>query len=1060
MTVVVMVPALTALAFAGLRIQAEFTAAEDFNRMVSQVDTSMLITEVVHQLQTERGTVSAAVADGSITLPDTTDGLYRQTDAAISELRDKIGSLELADDTDSKARYNYAFNKLGQLASLRDLAESSTYPDLSVLSAYNAVVDPLVQLGREVTTAGNSAGRSPSRLAAAVQTISQAKEHASQLDALLMVSAVRNNFGSTTVQNQAEAAAAGFDASIDEFVAVATPDEQQRYNDGYSGSEVDKRRDFGQSALNGSDATAPLDFDRKTLRDASNAANDKLRGVETNFIASLRTQASDLASEATATAWQVVLIVIGAMLVALVLMLAMAQSLVNPLRRLRRGALKVANVTLPTTIERILADPNPVEAAKNAVAPMPVDTSEEVGQVARSFDVVHERAVRLATEQAMLRDNVNDMFVNLSRRTQALVERQLSELDKLEQNERDPDQLAQFFVLDHLAARMRRNSENLLILSGVGVARRSSKPVPVNEVIGAAQSEIESYPRVVIKSGPDTLVQGRVVNDVAHLLAELLDNATKFSAADTKVTVTSTHVRSGELAIQISDRGLGLSDDELADINGRLTDPPPFDLAVSRRMGLYVVARLAKRHDIKVRLHGEFNSGTSAVVVLPKKLTAGMTPGDGPQTPETAGRMTRARLAGASQPGVHTGVTSVVDTGPTVVGRTTRTGPVTGPTAPVAGPKTDPQAVPGAGQQPAAGPHTGQQPAVGAGSNSGPLPIPGSASTSGPLPLPGTGTNSRMQPASGSTSGPLPIPGSASTSGPLPLPGTGTNSRMRPVSGQNSGPLPLPGTGTNSRMRPVSGQNSGPLPLPGTGTNSRMQPVSGPNAGPETGPQPVADDGSESGTQRLPGNGPQQPGDAGGLTTPVPRPPTVSQPAVPPRSEPAHAAREGLARSPWFQRTVPTSVGGDGKGNGKGNGTTGNGGKGNGKGTKGKPGAKGKGTGRSGGSGRMADPKAVSASTLNWATAGEDGWSAVRRKLGETAQQAKVNDPLPRRTPGSRLVPGSAGERRLTSGDGAEPEPPSQHTADQLRSRLEGYQQGLARGRGEPGPAGQQPEEQ
>ncbi len=975
MTVVVMVPALTALAFAGLRIQTELNAADDFNRMVSQVDASMLITEVVHQLQTERGAVSAAVSDGSITVPDTTAGLFRQTDAAISGLRDEIGSLELA-DADSKARYNYAFNKLRQLTPLRNLAKTSTYPDLSVLSAYNAVIDPLVQLGREMTTAGNSTGQSPSRLAAAVQTIGQAKERASQLDALLMVSAVRNNFRSSTVQNQAEAAAAGFDASIAEFSATATPDEQQKYNDGYSGSDVDKRRDFAQAALAGSDPTSPLDFDLKTLRDASVGANNKLRGVETNFIAALRTQASGLAGEATTTAWQVVLIVIGAMLIALALMFVMAQSLVNPLRRLRRGALKVANVTLPTTIERILADPNPVEAAKNAVAPMPVDTSEEVGQVARSFDVVHERAVRLATEQAMLRDNVNDMFVNLSRRTQALVERQLSELDKLEQNERDPDQLAQFFVLDHLAARMRRNSENLLILSGVGVARRSSKPVPVNEVIGAAQSEIESYARVVVKPGPESLVQGRVVNDVAHLLAELLDNATKFSAADTKVTVTSTHVRSGELAIQISDRGLGLSEDELADINNRLTDPPPFDMAVSRRMGLYVVARLAKRHDIKVRLHGEFNAGTSAVVVLPKKLTAG-TPAGGPMAPASASQANRADALGQARPGVHTGVTAVVNTGPTVAGvgppaRTgpntgsqpvTRTGPVTSPTGPVTAPETGtktgpvaganrgaqagaaagpqagqparPQAGPHTGQHPAVGPHTGQHPAVGtgrntgpqqiigtgqapqpgAGSNSGPLPIPG-ASTSGPLPVPGAPVSGPLPIPGASASGPLPVPG-APASGPLPVPGASTSGPL-PIPGAQpgppSGPLPIPGTGTNTRMQPAPGTGTNsrmrPVAPPGTGTNTRMQPASGTNAGmrpvpgPHDGPPP-----DDEGTHRIPAKRPN----AG--------PPTGQQPAVPSRPEPAHAAREGLARSPWFQRTVPASVAGpDGGGNGGGTG--------------------------------------------------------------------------------------------------------------------------------------------
>jgi signal transduction histidine kinase len=746
MTAVVLVPALTALAFAGLRIQAELSDASDYNRIVSQVDASMLITEVVHQLQGERSSVAAAVADGTIASNEQVQNQYRQTDASISELREKIGDLELA-DSDSKDRYNNAFNQLSQLTPLRNLAGSSTYPDLAVLSAYNAVIDPLVQLGREITTAGNATGQSPSRLSAAVQSIGQAKERASQLDALLEVSAVRNSFRSANVQNQAAASSAGFDASVADFFALATPDEQQQFNDGYSGAEVDRRKGFAQSALLGSDPTAPLDIDLKTLQDTSTAANNKLRGVETNLVASLRTQASTLATEATNTAWQVGLIVVGAMVVALLLMLAMAQSLVNPLRRLRRGALKVANITLPATIDRILADANPVEAAKNAVAPMPVDTSEEIGQVARSFDVVHERAVRLATEQAVLRDNVNDMFVNLSRRSQALVERQLSELDKLEQGEQDPDQLARFFVLDHLAARMRRNSENLLILSGVGVARRTSQPVPVNEVVGAAQSEIENYARVNIRSGPDTVVQGRVVNDVVHLLAELLDNATKFSAADTEVMVSSAHIRSGELAVQISDKGLGLSDEELADINNRLIDPPPFDLAVSRRMGLYVVARLAKRHDIRVRLHGEFNSGTSAVVILPRALT-GDGPVVGPTSPVPAIMTGPTELVGQSLPGVHTGQTAVVRPGPhTGAQSVTRTGPQTGSrTGPYTGQHTGPHAGPRTGA------HTGPQPGMPVGPPTGPQPVARSGQAgpmtnpTGIMPGPQTGSQPPVDP--------------------------------------------------------------------------------------------------------------------------------------------------------------------------------------------------------------------------------------------------------------------------------------------------------------------------
>jgi signal transduction histidine kinase len=1175
---------MTALAFAGLRIDTELSTAEDFDRIVSQVDTSMLITEVVHQLQGERGAVASAVADGSIANNEDTANVFRQTDAAISELRDKIGILDLA-DAESKGRYNYAFNKLSQLAPLRNLARSGTYPDLAVLSAYNAVIDPLVQLGRELTTAGNATGQGPSRLSAAVQTIGQAKERASQLDALLMVSAVRNSFRSSTVQNEAEAAAAGFDSSIAEFFAIATPDEQQQYNDGYSGTEVDKRRDFAQAALSGSDPNAPLDFDLKTLRDASTAANNKLRGVETNLIASLRTQASGLASEATATAWKVALIVVGAMLAALALMLAMTQSLVNPLRRLRRGALKVANVTLPKTIERILDDANPVEAAKNAVAPMPVDTSEEIGQVARSFDVVHERAVRLATEQAVLRDNVNDMFVNLSRRTQALVERQLSELDKLEQNEQDPDQLAQFFVLDHLAARMRRNSENLLILSGVGVARRSSKPVPITEVIGAAQSEIENYARVVVTAGPDTLVQGRVVNDVVHLMAELLDNATKFSAADTKVTVTSTHVRSGELAVQISDSGLGLSEEELADINKRLVNPPPFDLAVSRRMGLYVVARLAKRHDIKVRLHGEFNSGTSAVVVLPKSITSPAPPASPPPPPVGSKDPTEVRGGlTTSLPTARTGATTVADNSgqPTTVHNgphsVTRMQPVarpnqTAPTSPVPGPHTSQTApVTGSGPQPVqTGPGTGPQ-RIPTGPSSGPLPVPTGPGTgteriptgpsSGPLPVPtGPGTGTERIPT-GPSSGPLPVqtgPGTGPQripTGPQPDqngpgtgkhaavqngPGTGKHAAVKggpgtgkhpsAPSGPGTGKPPAqngPGTGKNPAVKggrgtgkrssaqsgpgtgqhpavrngpstgqqpavrngpstgqqpavrngPSTGQQpavrngpgTGQQPAIRTGPPSGPQPVqSGPGTGrhpavrngPATGQQPAVRNGPATGQQPAVRNGPgtgQQPAVQSGPPSGPQRvqggppsgpqpvrngPGTGQHPAVPRRSEPAHAASEGLARSPWFQRTVPANLGNqDGNGNGAG--------KGNGNGS----------TGKGKKNGKRVDPDALSSSALNWrATAGDDGWSAVRRKLGDTAQQSKVSDQLPRRTPGSRLVPGSAGERRLAGGtdDVPETEPPSQPWADGVRSRLTGFKQGLDRARGEHEPPDHRP---
>ncbi|KMS90604.1 histidine kinase, partial [Streptomyces regensis] len=227
-----------------------------------------------------------------------------------------------------------------------------------------------------------------------------------------------------------------------------------------------------------------------------------------------------------------------------------------------------------------------------------LESESAIGEVARSFDVVHERAVRMAAEQALLRENVNGIFVNLSRRSQRLVERQLGVIDNLESDEQDPDQLAHLFELDHLATRLRRNGESLLVLSGAGLSKSMTKPVPAADVVGASVSEIEQYARVEVGGVPDVAVHGRAVNDLVHLLAELLDNATYFSEPDTRISVRAAVTRKRSLAIQITDRGVGMSEQQFAEANERLADPPDLDVSVTRRMGLYVVARLAQRHGI------------------------------------------------------------------------------------------------------------------------------------------------------------------------------------------------------------------------------------------------------------------------------------------------------------------------------------------------------------------------------------------------------------------------------------------------------------------------------
>jgi anti-sigma regulatory factor (Ser/Thr protein kinase) len=295
-----------------------------------------------------------------------------------------------------------------------------------------------------------------------------------------------------------------------------------------------------------------------------------------------------------------------------------ARSILKPLRVLRTSAFDVADRRLPAIIEQLRTTEGRTKDVK--IEPVPVYSREDVGQVARAFDAVHSEAVRLASEQAALRANVNDMFVNLSRRTQGLVERQLRLIDDLELGEQDSDRLAALFRLDHLATRMRRNGENLLVLAGAELRQRSGEPIPVVDVLRAAVSEIEDYQRVSMQPLPRAMVSGLAVNDIVHLVAELLDNATAYSSPETQVRLSARFGDEGGLVVDISDAGTGLRRPQLIDINQRLAAPSAIDVSVSRQMGLFVVGRLANRHGITVQLASSDSTGVTVTVALPKEL--------------------------------------------------------------------------------------------------------------------------------------------------------------------------------------------------------------------------------------------------------------------------------------------------------------------------------------------------------------------------------------------------------------------------------------------------------
>jgi signal transduction histidine kinase len=312
-------------------------------------------------------------------------------------------------------------------------------------------------------------------------------------------------------------------------------------------------------------------------------------------------------------------IVVAALLLALLLVLFVAGSLVRPLRKLRDSALKVAHEDLGREIERVRAGGEPVP-----VEPIPVHTSEEVGQVAHAVDELHEQAVFLAGEQSRLQLQVSDMFETLSRRSRSLVDQQLSLIDRLERNEADPDRLESLFRLDHLAARMRRNGANLLVLAGAKVPLEQAEPVPVSAVINGAASEVEDYARVITATVPDSEILGAVAGDLVHLLAELLDNALRYSPPISQVRVSAVHTGNGGLVIEVSDIGIGMSDSDLRVANTRLQSGGEVNPYTARHMGLFVVGRLAAQHGLVVQLRstiaGEPNSGTTAGVYLPAEL--------------------------------------------------------------------------------------------------------------------------------------------------------------------------------------------------------------------------------------------------------------------------------------------------------------------------------------------------------------------------------------------------------------------------------------------------------
>ncbi|MEV6106546.1 nitrate- and nitrite sensing domain-containing protein [Streptomyces sp. NPDC051940] len=652
-------PVVAATTLGALRIESSWKDMQRQEDMKLLTEMTEQATNLAKQIQSERDKSAGAIIEEG---PKDSEVQYlRETTAGYVERFNNATRKIESSDTGSLRGVRSSLlrisSKLQQLDAIREKAFIGDNGDkganaLQSVQAYSEVIDSLIDLSNDMAAATNNSDMIEATRALAI--FSSAKENASIQRAVASAGIAARNALTPEEEAEVSAAVTNEKDDIKQFTQLyGQQDAEELLDPLQSNNAIQQANQLVKNLLN-----HPQDPGQAGITTHLNWFQtysprlEQMDKIEATLLQGLQQKSRQLAAEAERDAWisgALIILVLG---ISLTGAFIVARSMVRSLRRLQDTAEVVAQKRLPELVKQLSeADPQDVDTSVESVG---IHTRDEIGKVAAAFDDVHREAVRLAAEQALLRGNVNAMFTNLSRRSQGLIQRQLSLISELESREADPDQLASLFKLDHLATRMRRNGENLLVLAGEEPGRRWTRPVPLVDVLRAAASEVEQYERIELSAVPATQVAGRVVNDLVHLLAELLENATSFSSPQTKVKVTGHALPDGRVLIEIHDTGIGLSPEDLAAINERLASPPTVDVSVSRRMGLFVVGRLSLRHGIRIQLRPSDSGGTTALVMLPVDVTQNGQNSGGKQSPAAAGPTkgsATSRLGAAQQRG-------------------------------------------------------------------------------------------------------------------------------------------------------------------------------------------------------------------------------------------------------------------------------------------------------------------------------------------------------------------------------------------------------------------------
>lgn len=644
--IAVLIPPLLVLVFlAGFGIQERRTEAANADRAETLTEVALNSSQLTHALQIEAVFSAANMASGGAAIPDALEEQRAKTDEALVELDAVLTDFDVSGESEEfEQAVKTAQTRLDDLDTVRSAVDGRQMSVQNATATLGETADALLEVNSEIS----QASQTPELSDALTNYVEFSSGKQASAETLAAMVAVANRVGPNGAPVAFFVDSTGQPCGIGEGEPLEDCAEWTEYQTSVTQEAIDEARfearaTAEQKSLARNETSAEKvriadgmleDLDTAALAaqpfqvtdgplSTVQASQDKLAAlltVEGALVTEIVDDAIELSNTASDEMRVFIIVAVVAILASIVLALIVARAIVGPLQRLTVGANKLSTEQLPGLVDQLR---NPDEELGETGLGMQVESidihsKDEIGQLADAFNTIQQVTVDVAEEQAaLLRKGIGDIFINLARRNQTLLDRQIEFIDQLEANEEDPDQLDNLFKLDHLATRMRRNAESLLVLAGAEPPRRRGRPVALADVVRVAIGEVEDFARISLVALDEAQVGGNVAVDLAHLLSELMENATHFSPPDTHVDVAGRIESDGSYTITVEDQGIGMSQDQLAEANDQLNSPPLVGLALSRSLGFIVIGRLAQRFSVAVNLVASPSGGISAEVSIP-----------------------------------------------------------------------------------------------------------------------------------------------------------------------------------------------------------------------------------------------------------------------------------------------------------------------------------------------------------------------------------------------------------------------------------------------------------